>query len=118
MPTVDRLPARLALIYSDGSLNVLKAGATLKEAEALARRDDENERDPGKMTRVAEVLVTIMINHGRPNLRPDQPASTNEQALLIAVAALEDIGREGFLEPSDHANDALARIRTLLPELG
>lgn len=127
IPTIGRASTRNALIYPDGSMTVLSLKGTREEAEAIAIKDDTNERDPNKMTTVAAVLITVMENYGKPSLRGDggSPAlngptlSTAQRALKIAADALEKISLDSTV--GDHhrnwATDELARVRTLVPEI-
>jgi len=61
---------RLALLYSDGSLNVLDPEATLEEALAERAEADRNEDDRNLQTKVVRVTITIGETVFDPVTRP------------------------------------------------
>lgn len=55
-PTADRI----ALLYSDGSISVLKPGTEMEAAERQRRDDDRNETNLANLTRIAVVEVKVI----------------------------------------------------------
>ena len=51
---------RLALLYSDGSIGILRAGCTLEEAREEARFLDPEEHDVSRSAKVAVVRVHVV----------------------------------------------------------
>lgn len=51
---------RLALLFSDGSVGILSASATLEQARRDRECVDLNERNPHHLTKIARVEFTIV----------------------------------------------------------
>lgn len=62
----------LALLYSDGSLGVLRPGAAIEQAERDRAFSDDGERDPAHMTKIARVEVTVLEIIDAPIADADQ----------------------------------------------
>ena len=60
---------RLALIFSDGSMGVCPEGSVLEKVLAEAAEEDPHETDADLFVRVAEVEISIAIDHGAPRAK-------------------------------------------------
>ena len=66
---------RFALLYSDGSVGILRAEASLDEARKEREWVDRNERDPRHLTKIACVTFDIVEIVDDPTTAPAPPAS-------------------------------------------
>ena len=61
---------QIALIYSDGSLNVLDPKRTIDVAKAWRDSDDRNENDRAHLTKVARIKWEIVEMIDDPTVAP------------------------------------------------